>query len=134
MKRLLLVLTILASLVVACGAKAAKPSTNLSIELSDFKFTPDKFAIPAGQQITLNLTNKGAVQHEFVIIKKGEQVTVPFDNDDEDKVYWEHEVEAGETGTVTFTAPSEPGEYEIICGIEGHLEAGMKATLTVVAP
>ncbi len=134
MKRALLVLIILASLLVACGAKAAKPSTSLSIELSDFKFTPDKFVVPAGQQITLNLTNKGAVKHEFVIIKKGEQVTIPFDQDDEDKVYWEHEVEAGETGTFTFTAPSEPGEYEVVCGVEGHLEAGMKATLTVVAP
>lgn len=134
MKRVLLVLTLLASLIAACGAKAAKPSTNLSVELSDFKFTPDKFVVPAGQQITLNLTNKGAVGHEFVIIKKGEQVTIPFDDDDEDKVYWEHEVEAGETDTVTFTAPSEPGEYEVVCGVPGHLEAGMKATLTVLAP
>ncbi len=134
MKRLWLALVLLAALLVACGAKAAQPSTSFSVELSDFKFTPDKFVVPAGQQITLNLSNKGAVEHEFVIIKKGEQVTIPFNEDDEDKVYWEHELEPGKSETVTFTAPSEPGEYEVVCGVEGHLEAGMKATLTVVAP
>ncbi|MFO3797895.1 MAG: cupredoxin domain-containing protein [Anaerolineales bacterium] len=136
MKRFLLplILFALALVLAACGSAAARPSTSFSVELSDFKFTPDKFVVPAGQQITLTLTNKGAVVHEFVIIKKGEQVTMPFDEDDEEKVYWEHEVEAGKTETVTFTAPSEPGEYEVVCGVEGHLEAGMKATLTVVAP
>lgn len=136
MKRFLLPLTlfVLALVLAACGSAAARPSTSFSVELSDFKFTPDKFVVPAGQQITLTLTNKGAVEHEFVIIKKGQQVTQPFDADDEDKVYWEHELEAGKTETVTFTAPSEPGEYEVVCGVEGHLEAGMKATLTVVAP
>lgn len=136
MKRFLtpLILFILALVLAACGGAAARPSTSFSVELSDFKFTPDKFIVPAGQQITLTLSNKGAVEHEFVIIKKGEQVTIPFDADDEEKVYWEHELEPGKTETVTFTAPSEPGEYEVICGVEGHLEAGMKGTLTVVAP
>lgn len=134
MKRLWLALMLLATLLAACGTQAAQPSTSFSVELSDFKFTPDKFVVPAGQQITLNLSNKGAVEHEFVIIKKGEQVTIPFNEDDEDKVYWEHELEPGKSETVTFTAPSEPGEYEVVCGVEGHLEAGMKGTLTVVAP
>lgn len=138
MKRLFfaLALLLLAVGVVACGPRSAtsKASTSFSIELSEFKFTPDQFVVPAGKEITLNLTNKGAVEHEFVIIKKGEQVTPPFSEDDEDKVYWEVEVKAGESTTATFTAPSEPGEYEVVCGIEGHLEAGMKAKLTVVSP
>nr|BAL53196.1 blue (type1) copper domain-containing protein [uncultured Chloroflexota bacterium] len=137
MKRFLFpfVLLVWALVLAGCAGKAMnQPVTSLSVELSDFKFTPDKYAIAAGQQIMLTLNNKGTVAHEFVIIKKGEQVTLPFDADDEDKVYWEHEVEPGNTETVTFTAPLEPGEYEVICGIPGHLEAGMKATLTVASP
>ncbi len=46
-----------------------------------------------------------------------------------DFIYWEVEVEAGETVTETFTAP-EAGTYEVICAIEGHLDAGMRAELT----
>jgi uncharacterized cupredoxin-like copper-binding protein len=49
----------------------------------------------------------------------------------EENVYWEEEVDAGESATFTFTAPEEPGEYQIICAIPGHLEAGMQGTLTV---
>ncbi len=128
------VLLVLVSALAACAVPGTGPSTSFSVELTEFKFTPDKFIVPASQNITLTMINKGKLPHEFVIIKKGEQVTLPFDEDDEEKVYWEHEVEAGERETVTFIAPPEPGEYEVICGITGHFEAGMKATLTVVAP
>ncbi len=41
------------------------------------------------------------------------------------------EAQPGATKTETFTAPSEPGTYTIVCGISGHLENGMEATLTV---
>jgi uncharacterized cupredoxin-like copper-binding protein len=46
-----------------------------------------------------------------------------------DFVYWEDEVEAGETKTVTFTAPP-AGDYQVICAIEGHFASGMEGTLT----
>ena len=36
-------------------------------------------------------------------------------------------------GTETnFTAPEEPGEYEIVCSTPGHVQAGMLGTLNVV--
>lgn len=95
------------------------------------RFTPNTWTVPAGKEITITLTNKGANEHEWVIIKKGETVTVPFDDDDEDKVYWETEVAAGEAKTDKFTAPGEPGEYKIVCGLKGHIESGMEATLIV---
>jgi uncharacterized cupredoxin-like copper-binding protein len=64
-------------------------------------------------------------------MEAGYQVTTPFDADDEPHVYWEGEVEAGESGTFTFTAPSEAGDYQLVCGVAGHVEAGMVGTLTV---
>ena len=39
----------------------------------------------------------------------------------------------GETTEVTFTAPTEPGEYEYICSFPGHYAAGMKGFLVVQA-
>ena len=56
---------------------------------------------------------------------------MPFDDDDEEKVDWEVEAEGGETVVGTFTAPSEPGTYTIVCGAPAHLESGMMGTLTV---
>jgi uncharacterized cupredoxin-like copper-binding protein len=47
-----------------------------------------------------------------------------------DFVYWEDEVEPGESKTWTFTAPA-AGEYQIISAIEDHFDAGMTGTLTV---
>jgi len=116
----------------ACGS-AGGASTNLNIIMTDFKFEPVQNTIPAGKEITLKLTNDGAVLHEYVIMKLGQTVGEKFGPEDEENIYWEAEVDTGETATVTFTAPSEPGEYEIVCGTEGHLEAGMVGKLFVVA-
>jgi plastocyanin len=116
----------------ACTSAAkAGPSTTLDVQMTDFAYSPTSFAIPAGKEITLNLKNNGKVPHEFVIIKRGEKVTLPFDDDDEAKVYWEQEAKAGETVSVKFTAPSEPGTYDVVCGQPSHMEAGMVSTLTV---
>jgi uncharacterized cupredoxin-like copper-binding protein len=42
-------------------------------------------------------------------------------------------LEPGESDTFTFTAPGQPGDYQIVCGIVGHYMAGMVGSLTVVS-
>lgn len=115
----------------ACGGGG--PTTEFDVIMTDFKFEPMEFTVPAGQTITVNATNNGAVEHEFVIFNLGTDAGEKFGDEDEANIYWEVEVFPGETSTTTFTAPSEPGVYYVTCGIEGHLEAGMNGTLTVVA-
>jgi uncharacterized cupredoxin-like copper-binding protein len=118
------------SLLAACST--GPKSIDQSVTMSEFAFDPAQISVPAGSQVNLTLVNDGTLAHEFVIIKKDMQVTAPFDEDqDEDKIYWENEVEAGESESEVFSAPEEPGEYQIICGIAGHLEQGMQGTLTV---
>jgi uncharacterized cupredoxin-like copper-binding protein len=118
------------SLLAACST--GPKSIDQSVTMSEFAFDPAQISVPAGSQVNLTLENDGTLAHEFVIIKKDMQVTAPFDEDqDEDKIYWENEVEAGESESEVFSAPEEPGEYQIICGIAGHLEQGMQGTLTV---
>lgn len=135
MKKNLLVLVVvlvLSSVLAACGGGSQSGSTNIESKMSDFVFEPKEWTVPAGKEITITLTNDGAVLHEWVLMSKA--VTVPFDEDDEGNVTWEAEVDAGAKQTFTFTAPSTPGEYLIVCGIPGHLEAGMEGKLKVVAP
>lgn len=117
----------------ACGGGKG-PSTTIDVTMTDFKYEPTEFVVPAGQEITINATNNGAVAHEFVIMKYGTTIGEKFGDEDEGNIYWEVEVDPGKSVTVTFTAPSEPGEYQVVCGIEGHFEAGMLGKLTVVAP
>ncbi len=103
----------------------------IAVTTTDFQFDPTTWSVSAGKPVKLTLTNKGTLEHEWVLLKKGTAVTVPFDVDDEDKVFWEIEAQPGETKTETFTAPGEPGTYTIVCGTPAHLESGMQATLEV---
>jgi uncharacterized cupredoxin-like copper-binding protein len=125
-------LFVLSLVLTACGGGGA--STKIDVTFTDFKFAPMDFTIAAGKEITLTAKNEGAVPHEFVIMNKGQSAGDKFGDEDEGNIYWEVELDPGKTSTVTFTAPSELGEYEVVCGTPAHLEAGMKAKLTVSAP
>ena len=127
----LLALTVIALSLAACGA--AGPTTQIDITLRDFQFTPGRFTVPAGSEITVTATHTGAVVHDFLVMKLGTDVGHAFDESDRANVYWELKAEPGETKSGSFIAPLEPGEYQILCGTPGHLEAGMIGTLTVVA-
>ena len=115
----------------ACGS--AKPTTTIDVNLTDFQFQPATFTIPAGKEITLNATNTGAVVHNFVIMKEGTTAGALFDDADLPNVYWDVEIDPGGEAHVKFTAPSDPGEYQLVCRTKGHLAAGMTGTITVVA-
>lgn len=129
MKRNLVVaMFVLALTLTACGSN----KVTLNVTATDTGYDSTTYTVPAGKEVLLNLTNNGVLQHEFAILKKGEHVTPPFGEKDEDKILWELDgVEAGKTKSGTFTAPTEPGEYDVICGIPGHIELGMIATLIV---
>ena len=132
MKKFVFVFALGLSLILsACGA--AKPTTTITVSLTDFQFQPVKFVIPAGKEITLNATNTGAVVHNFVIMKAGTTAGEIFDDEDLPNVYWEVEINPGGEAHVTFTAPSDPGDYQLVCRTKGHLAAGMTGTITVVA-
>jgi uncharacterized cupredoxin-like copper-binding protein len=131
MKRTLMIGAVLLCLVlVSCGGGG--PSTTIDVTMTDFQFQPNQFIVPAGQEITLNSTNNGAVVHNFVVMKLGTTAGDMFDEEDIPNVYWEVEIQPGGSTNTTFTAPPEPGEYEVVCRTEGHIASGMIAKLTVV--
>ena len=105
---------------VACAGGTGTSNT-VDVTTTDFKYDPMTWTVAAGKPVTVNITNHGATKHEWVLVKQGAEVTLPFNDDDESKVVWEIEADAGKTNTGTFTAPSEPGTYTIVCGIPAHL-------------
>ena len=132
MKRICILVAVLLSLIlVSCGgAKGA--STSIDVRMTDFQFQPSLFTVPAGQEISFTSSNNGAVVHNFVIMKLGTSAGPMFDEEDVPNVYWEIELVPGGTTETSFTAPSEPGEYEVVCRTEGHIASGMVGKLTVV--
>ena len=114
-------------------------STDLDVRLDSFSFEDSSWEVPAGEEIAVNLTNAAAITHEWVILKPGVTIDSEADLPETEEellamfVYWEEEVEAGDSGIFKFSAPP-TGEYQVICAIEGHFAAGMEGKLTVSEP
>jgi uncharacterized cupredoxin-like copper-binding protein len=125
-------LLLLALILMLSACAQNGPSTDLKVDMTDFAFTPNQFMIPAGQPITLEITHDGLVTHEFIIMKYGTEVGEHFNEEDQPNIYWKIEVQPGDSETVTFTAPDQPGTYQIVCGMAGHVEAGMVGMLEVI--
>jgi len=119
-------------LLVACGnvEESKPPVSSISIEMSEFKFSPADIVVFAGQEISLNLSNNGAVEHDFSILKKGASAQIPFDREKQAAdILFEARLGANKSGQYKFILP-DAGEYQVICGIQGHVEAGMVGKMT----
>jgi uncharacterized cupredoxin-like copper-binding protein len=124
-----------AILLTACGGSGNNVSKSIDVTLTDFSFMPNSFAVPAAAQISFSGVNNGAVEHSFFILKKGYQVQAHYTDADKTHVFWglDH-IAPGQSFKASFLAPVDPGEYQIVCGVPGHFEAGMIAKLIVVQP
>jgi len=112
-------------------AYGENPNHSISVMATDFQFMPNTWSIASGQDIALSFTNNGVQEHEWVLLKEGTEVTLPFNDDDEEKVYWEMEAGPGAMAEGIFSAPLQSGTYTIVCGKPRHIERGMTATLVV---
>ena len=68
-------------LLVACGGSSPS-STTLNVDMMEFMYNPSDFTVPAGQEITLELSNTGAVVHDFIIMNAGHEVGQDFGEED----------------------------------------------------
>ncbi len=128
-KLLILLAMILALALTACGTSGS--STNINFRMTDFAFTPNEFSVPAGQEITVHITHDGTVAHNFIVMKSGTEAGDMFDEADQPNIYWEMDLQPGDSKTVTFTTPEQPGTYQVLCGMAGHLQSGMVGKLIV---
>lgn len=132
------------------GTSALAQAAAVDIEGMDtLRFSVTQINAKPGERLTVKLTNKtslppAAMSHNFVLLKKGVDPNaianaglVAKDNDYIPKGMMDkiiaHTglVAGGETKSVTFDVPKEPGEYTYICTFPGHFAAGMKGTLTI---
>jgi uncharacterized cupredoxin-like copper-binding protein len=123
----------------ACVSQPSQPSNELTVEMTDFAYTPSSVTIPAGEPVTLTVNNTGKIEHDFVVEQIDVTTTVIEDNGS--NAHHAHGAEQnfdlhvsalpGEASVVELTV-AEPGTYKIFCSVEGHEEAGMIGELTIV--
>lgn len=136
LKKLFLLVSVV-FLLTACGGLSA-PATEVTVEETDFLFSPDTITVPLGKPVTLTITNSGVVEHDFGIQKISvSDVSMGHEegmSHDMGAMELDLHVATQPNGisTITFT-PTEAGEYEFFCSVPGHKEAGMMGKLTVIA-
>ena len=140
---LFLLALVFALLLAACGGgeEASGPeSVAIEVVQNDIYYgdtpnnaeNPPVWTVPAGSQVTVNLTNNGTLQHNFAIVEAGETVPETFNAESDAGILYDETglVDAGATFNDVFTAPSEPGTYTVICTVAGHYP-GMQGRLEV---
>jgi uncharacterized cupredoxin-like copper-binding protein len=124
------VLALTLTMTACVGASNASSGTNLNISLTEFKFEPSSWSVPAGATVSVNLKNIGTVAHTWTVMKT--PISGSYTSADQSDILFNSGVvNPGQTKTVTFTAPSKAGTYQVICTQPGHFEAGMVGQLTV---
>jgi plastocyanin len=114
----------------ACGDDDDEASTSIKATASEFKFEPGAWKVPAGEEFTIRFENDGSVEHEWAVIKRGEDIVSEAEFAEEKVLFEVEAIPAGQSTTEKFTV-DEPGTYQVMCAIETHFDAGMEGTLTV---
>lgn len=108
----------------------------VTIELGEYFFEPDAITLQVDQPYKLELKTTGQLKHEFtadafyrsVAFRKAQDTSGEYKGPFPKEI----EVFPGQQ-TDLYLIPTKAGEYELVCEIEGHKEAGMFGTITVVS-
>jgi len=110
------------------GSDQPPPAGDTAINFveKDFAIAMDKSTIKAGS-ITFNIKNNGPSLHNIGITKeadssKGGGITGPVIKDSDT-------IDQGKTTTITVDL--QPGAYNVVCTVPGHVQLGMIMKLTV---
>lgn len=107
---------VLASLFLGPGLHgcASPPAREITLEMTNFRFTPTWVEVNRGERIAWVLRNRSDIDHEFGSDRAlVEEVIVPPHT----------------ARTVGWSAPDEPGTYTFDCAMKGH--DGMVMTVDV---
>ena len=108
----------------------------VSVELGEYFFEPNVITLQVDQPYKLELKTTGELKHEFtadafyrsVAFRKAQDASGEYKGPRPSEI----EVFAGQQ-TDLYLIPTEVGEYELVCEIEGHKEAGMVGKIVVVS-
>lgn len=132
--------------IIGCGGESTETTTPepamasdaIVIEANDqLQFSVTEFTVAAGEEVSIQLVNVGSLPketfgHNLIVLNAGVDL-VAFATDAMAKAENEYLPEdlsqvlahtsllgPGESETITFTAPTAPGQYEFLCSFPGH--------------
>jgi uncharacterized cupredoxin-like copper-binding protein len=134
----IIMLMVIATLALAaCNSAAAQPPqkpVEVQVTLTEFKITSSQTTFSTGVPYHFVVTNKGTVNHEFMIMPPVSGTVSP---EQVQKLALAgisgDELTPGATKTLdyTFTQPAPAGKLEFACHLPGHYEAGMHLSIVV---
>ncbi|MEM7131945.1 MAG: plastocyanin/azurin family copper-binding protein [Chloroflexota bacterium] len=129
---------LLAQLIISCRPSITTTSVNASIaDIAAIAITiqdnyygnsnsnlddPPAWTVAPNANIIATVQNMGELTHNWVVVKLGATVPIPFDEGQSSDIifYGAGMVYGQNQTTLTFTAPGELGEYLVICTVPGH--------------
>lgn len=95
---------------------------------------PPVWSVQTGVDVVATLTNHGRRNHNWAIVKPGAAIPIPYKEGQGGEIILHGigMVYGNSQTTITFTAP-EPGEYMVICTVDGHYPE-MQGRLLITAP
>jgi putative membrane-bound dehydrogenase-like protein len=123
---------------VSQAASLSTPSITISIKVVKdlMQFNKKAFTVKSGQKVIIEFENPDGMQHNMLIMKPGafNKVGAAVDAMIQDQkgasksyipnipevLQFIKLVDPGESATLEFTAPSQPGDYPYICTFPGH--------------
>jgi uncharacterized cupredoxin-like copper-binding protein len=145
----LFLLSLTLGLAASCGGEQPRTAARtLDIQLGEFLFQPQEVRLKAGETVTLDVRNSGALEHEFMLGRGAGHDGVGHAEDFlkdlrlearmTDGTFGEGDhgrmmlVRPGGMGQLTMEVPPDrKGEWEMACFLPGHYEGGMKGRLIV---
>ncbi len=114
----------------AAPAPLAAPDGTINVTLVNWEFSPVAAAVTSGEPIVVNVENLSSHAHTWTLLTAGTQWTTWEDFDLEQILASTQGVPADGTHTLQFIAP-EPGTYQVVCAVRGHIQRGMVGELVV---
>jgi plastocyanin len=99
----------------ASASQSPGPAGQITIEGTEFAFSPSTLTVTVGQPVQITFKNGGAYSHNLTITALGVKTKT---------------IQPGQEDTISFT-PAKAGQYPFICTVPGHADKGMKGTLIV---
>lgn len=134
--RRLLGMTVVTLLLAGCGGDAQTTTTqgstgslSVTVTLEDYFFAPESVTVTAGATVNVTGENPSATDHTWTVLTAGDEVSTAVGLPD-GRILFQLYGTPGSSAVGSFVAP-EPGIYQVICNISGHVELGMNGTLVV---